>query len=331
MTSDFSRSKARGIQASVDFLLRARAEAGSEGEGWWRDFDLHVGASDEWISAYTASALAASGDAGGRTAAEETWESLASRAAGRDPGFGYNGKTTRDADSTAWACHLAQTLGAQGSTQTQALAFLEGCQQADGGVATYGSAEAVRKAIRIPGEMPVNGWASSHVCVTAAAGRVLSGAAKERACRFLRGKQSPDGRWQGYWWLDDEYATAFGIGCLAESEDEKDRAAAGRGVAWLERSGGESAFALALRILGTCFGEARIPEGLITELLARQKEDGSWPASARLRIPFPYEMQPGQFGAWNHASKGFGGARLDERRIFTTATAIWALSRALQS
>jgi squalene-hopene/tetraprenyl-beta-curcumene cyclase len=331
MTSKYSGLTARGSKPSLDFLLRARDAASRGCTGWWRDFDLHVGASDEWVSAYTASALAASGDGRGRTAAEEIWKALASRAAGRDPGFGYNGKTTRDADSTAWACHLAQTLGVQGSAQREALAFLEVCQQADGGVATYASAEAVRKAIRIPIEMPVNGWASSHVCVTAAAGRVLGGAAKERACRFLRSKQGPEGRWQGYWWLDDEYATAFSVGCLADSEDEEDRAAAGRGVAWLQRSGGESAFALALRILGTCFGGARVPEGLITALLARQEEDGSWPSSARLRIPFPYETQPAQFWAWNRASKEFGGVRLDEGRIFTTATAIWALGTALEA
>ena len=318
---------ARALRSAVEFLI-ASSFSTDGAEAWWQDFDLYPGPSDEWVTAYAGCALA--GAPGGRAHrwAAKAWRWLKNRASGRSAGFRYNGRTTPDADSTAWACRLAVGLGISGGPLDGALGFLESCRRRDGGIATYPSREAVRAAIRIPADLPVDGWASSHVCVTAAAAGIPKFGDDERVRRFLRREQMRSGEWRGYWWCDAEYATAMAIECLAHSATAPDRRAAGLGIEYLRTSGGgDSAFRLALRIIGLSRG-GEPPADLLGQLTALQQTDGSWPPSARLRIPPPDEMSPDRRWNWDEGYKGFGSIRLDANRIFTTATAVRALSAA---
>ncbi|MCG6499593.1 hypothetical protein, partial [Kitasatospora sp. A2-31] len=63
------------------------------------------------------------------------------------------------------------------------------------------------------------------------------------------------------------------------------------------------------------------PRDALGELMDRQERDGSWPASAHLRLTTPAVHRP-----WAVADAG--PVHLDHHRVFTTATALAALAAA---
>jgi hypothetical protein len=280
------------------------------------------------VTAYAACALVSSREDAAYLAAAEAGSFLAARASHRAPGFGYNGQTTRDADSTAWACRLAAALETDDKACfTEARQFLATCQQADGGFATYPTVSAVRQAIQVAPEMPVDAWASSHTCVTAATAILDCFNTDGKTLEYLRAAQKTGGEWRGYWWCDPEYATALAIQALSKQESQQDRLAIERAVGWLEQTAvRRCAFPIALRLLAFSFAGRASPSHLVDELLKTQRSDGSWTASARLRLPFPGMRNPDLHWDWDYSEKGFGGIRLDQQCIFTTATAVWALA-----
>ncbi|MFD0351466.1 hypothetical protein ACFQ0M_46255 [Kitasatospora aburaviensis] len=65
------------------------------------------------------------------------------------------------------------------------------------------------------------------------------------------------------------------------------------------------------------------PHGVVGELMERQDRDGSWPASAHLRLTTPAVHRP-----WTVADAG--PVHLDHQRVFTTATVLAALAATLR-
>ncbi len=315
----------RALESALEFLFAANCST-EPAYASWRDFDLYAGESDEWVTAYAGYVLAGIPDERARQCAGRAWAWLERRAHGRAPGFRFNDRASPDADSTAWACRLARCLDSGSRELTSALDFLASCRQPDGGISTYPSRRAVRGALRVPADMSVEGWASSHVCVTAAAADIAEFCG-DRTRAFLRDEQMPSGEWRAYWWCDPEYATAFAIEALAGSSAEADRRAVEL-AAWYLRTGdsGNSGFTLALRMIGLHAAGCEPPEDLANRLIELQEADGAWPSAARLRIPAPYERDPDVRWNWDENHKGIGGIRLDRNRIFTTATAVRALA-----
>ena len=311
----------RALTQAVRFLCAARAS------DWWRDFSFYVGPSDEWVTAYVGAALAEVEDSAARSEARSAWLLLERRASERRSAFGYNGKTVCDADSSAWACRLAANLGVFFSPASAgALALIRQCAREDGGIATFPSAASVREAVSIQEEMPVDGWISSHACVTAAAA-LLPGLDQDAMRRYLGRVQSKSGAWVGYWWMDCEYATALATQALADSSDKDDIDSVRRAVTWMQSGEDKgSSFTLALRVLGICASGLGDAAGALDRLLSLQLEDGSWPASARLRQPPPSMRHPASCWYWDCRHKGFGSVQVDTHRVFTTATAIRALN-----
>jgi hypothetical protein len=315
------------LDAAVGFLLGpAGSRDGSPCTGrWWCDFDLFGVASDEWVTAYTASALAETGQPDALAAAREAWSSLERRSAGRPGGFAYNGNSTRDGDSTVWACRLARALGEESSeTSVRALSFLRDCVCPDGGIRTYRTAEELRESISFGAELSPVGWLRSHTCITAVAAVLpeFSRGARD----YLRGAQGPNGCWESYWWREWEYATAYAVEAVARSEDVRDEASATRAVEALRSAQGDAPpFALALRVFAA--SRAGVDStSILEQLLSLQLADGSWPPSAHLRMPAPWIRDPSQCWYWDYNRQNFGCIRLDSRRIFGTATAVRALS-----
>ncbi len=59
----------------------------------------------------------------------------------------------------------------------------------------------------------------------------------------------------------------------------------------------------------------------------QQQADGSWAASARLRVPYPHDTDPDRFEGWVVDGTIEGSLSFDRERIFTTATVLQALHR----
>jgi hypothetical protein len=158
----------------------------------------------------------------------------------------------------------------------------------------------------------------------------------------LHTTQAPDGGWPAYWWQDPEYATALAAEALAGIEPDTGRVA--RAVAWGinrlspqgyvatgDHPGGSpfaTAWCLRLLLLGRADGAVREAIAAVTDWLVRQQlPDGSWMSSARLRVPYPDDLDPNQFDRWVYHGAVQGSLVFDRQRAFTTATVLHALYR----
>jgi hypothetical protein len=301
-----AREAPEALSGAIDFLLSQQAHTGR-----WSDFLLPAGPSDEWVTAFVGVCLLEVPGEQSRRAARRGWEALLRRRPD-EPGWGYNRLTPADADSTAWALRLAAGLGVlEHGRVAAARAFLAGHVSADGGMTTYGERDPVRRYTRLPEDASFAGWQTTHDCVTAAAAPLVG----PEAIEYLDRRQRDAGNWQGYWW-DDEYTTALAADVLPASR----AAAAGWARTRLTATGAvygvdgqPSAWATAwcLRVLGHDARAARW-------LLGAQLVDGSWPASARLRVPMPGQVDPAE----NERTM----ITLDQNRLFTTAAAAAALA-----
>jgi hypothetical protein len=318
------------LGAALRFLLKAQ-----DPDGWWKDFWLPDGASDEWVTAFVGAHLAGLPHPRAKAAAGDAWGAMAKRR-GYSDGWGYNAATPADADSTLWGLRLAQALG------TEASGRVRGARQVliqhlgpGGGTATYAARAEVRRFLGGSDQMSVQGWCGMHTCVTAAAAHVdILG---PRLVGFLRRSQERDGHWRGYWWCDDEYTTCLAAEALAKLKTGEDGVRVDRAIGWAEKRmsakgavcsdahGGPSAFATAwcLRILALADGRDRMRVSVRRAknwLLENQKADGSWAAAAWLRVPPPHMTQ-------SDLINDKAMVVVDDRRVFTTATVLAALCR----
>jgi hypothetical protein len=299
-------------RSALSFLLNAQ-----EPDGTWKDFLLPAGNSNVWVTAFVGSVLAALPVAEARNAALDGWRFL-EQVKTEGGGWSYNPSVPGDADSTLWGLYLGEALGVESSDSfRQASGFLERHLRADGGLATYESPAPVRRYIGLPPFVSFDGWTQSHVCVTAACANLA--AHRQTLRQYLLQKQTDEGKWIAYWWFDDEYATAEAVAALvgkvpaAATSSAEIAERVERAVAWaLKRSEiltavaadtAKPAFALAhaLRILARAARPAEVRDAIRkgTERLAEwQKPDGSWPASARLRVPRPDAVAPNGGEEW---------------------------------
>jgi hypothetical protein len=323
------------VDRALGFMLAARNQG-----GWWRDFydrarPAHVDrrvagyASDEWVTAYVAGALASLDREPARSATQEALALLLAREHS-GPGWGYHALLPADADTSAWVLRLAAALDAPPDPRlARTRSFIAGLVGLEGGVATYppAAADPLEAFLELPG--PYDGWCSSHVCVTGAAAVLDLG---PEPLSFLRHAQRDDGSWTGHWWDDDEYATLRAIEALGGGE--ANARAVQRAVEWAaSRIGGEgsvssvgcggpSVFATALSLHAVLAGDGegrheRTASRAVRWLLSQQHDDGSWAPSARLRVPAPSERDP-------VASPGTTLTYIDDEALFTTATVLAA-------
>lgn len=324
------------IESAVTFLLTAR-----DSKGWWIDFHLAAGLSDEWVTGYVGTMLATIPDNRIPLAVSTAWKLLNSRQYRANGKWGYNRFPPGDADSTSWALQLAHAIGEGNSERAlMAMQSLAVHRQPDGGICTYESEESIRAFINASKEVGFEGWCGSHTCVSAAIAALPE--YRFQLLEYLRSTQLLDGSWQAYWWHDPEYVTALAAEAIAAKNQDSD--CINNAVAWgMKRLNSQgfvatsdhpfgSPFATAwcLRLLTLRRQDVRV-QAAITKathwLLAQQQHNGSWVSSARLQVPLPDDLNPSQFERWIYHGTIQGSLVFDQHCVFTTATVLQALHR----
>lgn len=232
------------VSRGLAFLAAQQDEA-----GFWEDWDLPVGASRMWTTAYVGWRLASSGYP---LKSAVNWMEAAELDGG---GWGYAESTGADADSTALGILFLTTMGRQ--APESALRRLLHFVRDDGGFGTYAF------------DQSFGAWTNSQVEVTATAALALRAAGVEdetvrRAENYVRSRSRPDGIWDSYWWTSPFYATEVCVRLLGDD-----------GAA-LEQLRPANAFEEAL--------QAMTLKKSAGKMAATQLADGSWQSAPVLRL-----------------------------------------------
>lgn len=279
-------------------------------DGSWSDFCLPVGSSDQWVTAYVALALAQCGKAFGTsdttTAALKGARWLSENRTYK-AGWGYNGATGPDSDSTAIVIALFDEL--EMPVLEQDRLFLRDHWRDGDGIATYDGPQA---------------WGTGHWDVTPwgyhgmlPQDRELY---RERFLVALQNNRMGNGFWRAYWWRNPYYSTFVTLEVL-------ERLGIPEPVVALDGS------APSIQIdnpfdLGCYIGIEGLRDpsdhrigGHLRALLNWQEGDGRWGCAANLRV-----TDPGCYAPWDNPE---GLYYKDEKSILTTATIARVLSRIL--
>jgi hypothetical protein len=259
--------------------------------GFWTDWELPVGSSRMWTTAYVGWRLASCGLAASALDRAADWLEASELDGG---GWGYAESTGADADSTALGILFLHTIGrcAPATAVRRLLSF----SRDDGGFGTYGF------------EQSFGAWTASQAEVTATAALALQTAqvapdTVERAVAFLYRRRRMDRLWNSYWWVSDCYATEITVQLLGEK-------ARGEACESLREMHPRNSFEAALRSLVLCSD--------LEDFTHSQDFDGSWPSAPILRLTHRDVYAP-------VASDNAGPCFCDPQRVFTTATVVTAL------
>jgi hypothetical protein len=288
------------IQNAVGFLVAA------EVDGQWQDYELPVGISTEWATAYIGWALAEVADCWHLPKADESARRAARWLTDQRTypvGWGYNATTGADTDSTACAIALFDTLGISVSHEDRAL--VRNAWQDLSGFATFPQG---------PGA-----WSEPHLDILWPA---LRGAHLEKIEHLWQGLQpklhasfNDSKGWHGYWWQDSWYCTfhvLLAYRWLNKQPRRRLTPPAGpvqtnsySGAAW---------------IAGSLLLSGHIDAGreLFRQITTYQRADGSWDSALDLRVTNPEISVPDERP---ESGQVYG----DQNRLMTTASIIRAL------
>jgi hypothetical protein len=275
------------IARGLDYLAAQQDPA-----GFWEDWELPVGSSRMWTTAYVGWRLGSCGLVTKKLERAADWLEANELDGG---GWGYTESTGADADSTSLGILFFHSIGRPVSAT--ALRRLLCFHRDDGGFGTYGL------------EQSFEAWTASQVEVTATAALALETIEEapdivERAKAYLRRRRRGDGIWDSYWWTSPYYATEVAVRLLGEEARQEACVA-------MRKTGALNSFEAALRSLVF---------GCETESLQEaQTPDGSWPTAPILRLTHRNVYFP-------QSSDDAGPCFADSRRVFTTATAVCALA-----
>lgn len=286
------------ISNGVDYLIRLQNRDGS-----WIDYQLPVGESDQWVTAFTGLGVARAAKVlkskTAYLAAEHALEFLIDRQE-YDAGWGYNSKTGVDADSTAYVIELFKALDKPVPCEDVLCLLDHFC--VDGGVSTY---------------RENSGWGMSHPDVTATAALALSEYElkqfKHSLTTYCRSSYIPDIGWPSYWWRNHLYSTWHILELHERLGIKIPSMAASVSVAI------ESAFDLAWAI--GILKKLSFSDEIITKPLSilcdLQEASGKWPGAANLRVTDPDCYEP-----WISAK---GNYYVDNYGTITTASVLTVL------
>ncbi|NIG55371.1 prenyltransferase/squalene oxidase repeat-containing protein [Chitinophaga sp. Cy-1792] len=311
----------QAISKGTDFILSNQQQS-----GWWKDYYVSIGTSDEWVTAYVACHLARLNDAKSQRALHRAWKILKTRYR-ENEGWGFNALIPTDADSTIWTWLFAVTAQFSHEFPTAGFSIMHAYQDEEGGVISYSLNGRVGRITREQNHNYFNGWQIPHFCVTAA--YALAG--EQLAIEYLLKHQKPEGYWYSYWWKGPEYATAISTEALYNKNAEKYREIIIAAVNWAMNhaqlalnSHLPNPFKLALLLKTILCSPAKIEKkellsAMVCHLLHTQEASGSWPASAEMRMPDPDNTK-------HEADENIKFFK-DERKNFSTITILDALHK----
>jgi squalene cyclase len=316
-------------------------------DGLWEDFQTSAGHSTDWVTAYVAHAISCGDHL--RENIEQALKALLRRQR-PNGGWSYNENVPTDCDSTAWALlALSSRPFCRPSVRHRAQRYITLHQDlSKGGFCTYSAQDGIERYIGAQNSRLTRGWRSPHACVTSAVIQALLEGGESPAGRILRpavnyllGLKGPSGLWQSYWWVGHSYATYHtlkglimaGVIHFRDLEEARVR------FANCQRSDGgwscqkraesevfETAYALLCLLLYPTRIALNCASKAADWLLKTQEATGSWPVAPMLRIPFPMVEDPTTMDDWVASDFGTGVVVQDSAKLFTSATAHWALS-----
>jgi hypothetical protein len=281
--------------------------------GSWSDYHLPVGESDQWVTAYAAHSLALYGKKTNNKPAIDAAMQAANWLAEQrsyHAGWGYNGMTGPDADSTAMAIALFDELGIRVADADRS--FLREHWQKGNCIATYSGG---------PGA-----WGEGHWDVTPWS---YHGMLQEDREKFynefvaaLANHQMDNGYWRTYWWKNPYYSTFVTLEILDILGIPEPDNAITNPVGSIQI---DNPFDL-----GCCVGiecirnpsDKRIGS-YIRSLLNWQLYNGQWSGAPNLRVTENTCYTP-----WDKPS---GNYYEDKKSTITTATIIRVLSKVIPS
>lgn len=280
--------------------------------GFWNDFHLPVGSSDQWVTAYTAHALAQYGNKTGNQSAMKAALKAANWLTTNrtySAGWGFNDTTGPDSDSTAMTIALLDELKI--SVAESDRVFLRDHWRGDDGVATY--------------DEP-NAWATGHWDVTPWSYHALSPNDRklfqDLFVEALGKNKMSNGLWRSYWWRNPFYSTFITLEMLDKLGISEPIVENSDTTASIEIN---NAFDLACFIGIECIrnpSDERIGQHLRV-LLNWQQANGQWRGAANLRVTDNTCYTP-----WLNPS---GLYYEDQKSTITNATILRVLSRIIPS
>ena len=294
------------ITKACNYLLRAQ-----QPDGLWVDYELPVGRSDEWVSAFAGLALIEATNIGAINARPElTCAAIALTKRQRTTGgWGYNHFCKADTDSTSFVCQFFSHLG--WGFDPISILFIEDHWQASAGCfSTYKGPLA---------------WGSGHLDVTPYALLSISDEIKKKILPVFLGKLESHrdfGRgWKSYWWRNSLYSSLITLELLKKLE------CISIVLPFTDFKGYTSldAFDIAC-LVGIAYyanWEKLIKQSYVSQLIVSQLPNGSWKGSPQLRV-----TDPGCYEPWVNP---IGECYTDINSVITTSLAIRALIRQTNS
>jgi squalene cyclase len=328
------------IDKAFEFIINNRNP-----DGFWSDFRTLAGESVYWVSGYIGFALSRYGEKHVEDRLNEIGANILERQS-ENGGWGYGPGVPADADSTSWCLLFLSRLGIQSSeSREKALSFLLKHQNPlDGGFRTYAMPREVGRFMMLDENVSFEGWASSHMCVTAVAAQALVETDSSRGINesidCIRRGQTTEGYWNPYWWNEKLYSTVNCMEVMKSLGKENDESLikAHNWIAntqlndggWSDSTKESLPFSTALGIRGLLL----IPRQSISDkirngvewLFTHQLTDGSWDSNHILKIPHPSMKEPWRQTHWKRDGRAINSLIKDHRRLYTTATVLIALS-----
>lgn len=368
--TNIAPSLQRSIDLAIDYL-----ETSQWPGGFWIDFELYVGMSNQWVTAYVAHCLARA-----RRTSPAITKAIAylQRTELEAGGWGYHREVPPDGDSTANVVYLLARYHRKALERAEILrcaAILLSFQSVEnGGFVTYRSRPAAHDGSQPAFMYQGSGWTIAHLSVTGLAVVALLATDRkafrsqiEQGCKFIRKMQTSAGYWEDHWWQDRIYGTYWAARALTTNASSASENIPLAGDSQVNISGDHERARLAQRWLlqaietdggwgngkggtssafytGLAISTLLLPAGIVcsplsaTErahantavyqglqwLVEAQLPDGSWPSVPMLLTPVPEVLVP-----WESDHPSSHQAVADQNRLFTTATVVATLARAL--